>query len=184
MKNSIQTAKISQLWAQSAVLIGQSLSGGGKPTDGMVLPVSLHTPTDEAFASEIAKVKKFMANEKNLSAVTTSENISQFQSRLLYGALALNDEQWRQVNRTLAAYYQEGYARKLNHEARPQADTERWQQQRADLSSRAFAAINARLAPEQSVQFCKLCPRENWLWAMDVGVGASEPKKLNGLASR
>ena len=114
-----------------------------------------------------ARKEAVILTKRDVAVITRRGNISQFQSRSLYGALGLGDDQWRQVDRVLAAYYQEGFARHLDGRNRPAAGVEAWQQQRAELSRRAFAAVNTHLAPEQASQFQKLYQGENWLWAVE-----------------
>lgn len=180
-----QAAVESGLRAGGVVLLGQNLSraagfeskwGKNVPADGTPEAEEYRRERDELTA-ETAKVKGFVGDGKVLSALTRRENIAQFQSRLLYGALGLNDDQWRPMDRTLAAYYQEGYARNLNPEARPQTGIDVWQQQRASLSRRVFADIDAGLLPEQSSRFHKLFRAEDWMWASYPGPRSSDHRQ-------
>ena len=164
----------SRRWASGAVLAGQKLiqmlgrvtseqgicAGSG---DLSVKPTPVNHSTGD-------KTETGVLTKRDLPIITKRENIAQFQSRFLSGALDLQDEQWRQVDRTLAAYYQEGFTRHLDREVRPSTETDAWQRQRADLSRRAFAAVNARLTPEQAVRFQKLYQGETWLWAVGSGI--------------
>ena len=123
----------------------------------------------EKLMTEMASWGKFVADPKALAPLADPDNLAQFQTLSLSGALNLNEGQMEEIDAALSTCLEEADARGLNTRAPPQTGAAAWNQARTELGRRAFTDVNALLSPEQSAVFTNLYAGNAWLWTLVVG---------------
>lgn len=101
-------------------------------------------------------------------------SVAEFQSLQLYGALGLDEAQWRQLDGVLQRIYAESFDNKLNGAARPSTGLEEWEERRTQMSRSAFAEIRSLFTPPQRVEFERLYTPG---FLLGLSIGGPQPKK-------
>lgn len=117
-------------------------------------------------------LKAFTTMGKDISTNDVA-SWAQFQSMQLYGALKLDESQWRTLDEQLNRIYKDYYDRGLNRDARPDTGLEAWREQVSDFCNKAFVEIQSGFTPQQRSEFKRIY-RPDFL--VGLNVGGQKPK--------
>ena len=149
--------------ARSKAKWGEKVPPEGTPE------ASEYQKDQEKLMTGMAAWGKFVADPKALAPLADPDNLAQFQTLSLSGALNLGEDQMQRINAALSTCLEEADARGLNTRTPPPTDAAAWNQARTEIGRRAFNDVNALLSPEQSAVFTNLYSGNAWLWTLVVG---------------
>ena len=138
------------------------------------------TPEAEIYQQELdasvtddATLMKAFGNLSNGDFMKDAAGMAQFQSLQLYGALGLDETQWRDLDKTLNRIYAEFNDEGLSKSSQPSTGMEDWAKRRDEKARQAFTEIEAGLTPQQRTRFNQAY-QPNFL--LGFSLGGQKPK--------